>query len=148
MNSVTPMVGREQEVALLLDRWQLARAGEGQVVLIRGEPGIGKSRMLRAFRQHAGESAEVAMQCSTYAINSAFFPVADRLARMIRFESEDTVDGKMDKIERFVQDTLRAEKTSGRESALLARMLAIPCDHRYGAPDGNPNDRKTTPSRS
>src|SRR5262249_54960157 len=55
---LTPMVGREQEIGLLLDRWDLSRAGEGQVVLLQGEPGIGKSRMLQAFRERLGGRVE------------------------------------------------------------------------------------------
>src|SRR5262245_34859872 len=71
---LTPMVGRQQEIALLLDRWELSRVGEGQVVLLQGEPGIGKSRMLLAFRESLGDRVQMTLQyqCSPYYTNSAF----------------------------------------------------------------------------
>ena len=96
------MVGREQEVNLLLERWELARAGEGQVVLLQGEPGIGKSRMLRAFRERLGNRIEVPLQyqCSPYHHNSAFYPIIDHLQRALGFEREQTAEEKLDRLER------------------------------------------------
>jgi predicted ATPase len=96
------MVGRKQEITLLLDRWERARAGEGQVVLLQGEPGIGKSRMLRAFRQRLGERVEVALQyqCSPYHVNSAFYPITDHLERALRFQLGDTAEQRSTSLER------------------------------------------------
>ena len=72
---VTPLVGRELEIGLLLDRWQQAQEGEGQVVLLSGEPGIGKSRVLNTLRERLETQgvAALRLQCSPYHVNSAFY---------------------------------------------------------------------------
>jgi class 3 adenylate cyclase/tetratricopeptide (TPR) repeat protein len=101
---LTPMVGREQEIGLLLDRWELSRAAEGQVVLLQGEPGIGKSRLLRAFRERLNTRIEMALQyqCSPYYVNSAFYPIADHLQRALKFQRDDSAEQKLDKLERYL----------------------------------------------
>src|SRR5262249_42594850 len=128
---LTPMVGRQQEIALLLDRWELARVGEGQVVLLQGEPGIGKSRMLLAFRERLRERVQVTLQsqCSPYYTNSAFYPIADHLERTLKFERSDTADQRLDKIERHLIDQFERSQT---DCNLLARALALPGEERYG----------------
>ena len=80
---ITPLVGRDQELSLLVDCWATSRKGEGQVVLINGEPGIGKSRMLRAFRDRFGGEIQAALsfQCSPYYNNTALYPIIDHLER-------------------------------------------------------------------
>ena len=79
---MTPFVGRDQEVALLLNRWQDATKGEGQVVLLSGEAGIGKSRILTALRECIGEcSVVLRYQCSPHHINDAFHPIIGQIAR-------------------------------------------------------------------
>ena len=81
---LTPLVGRELEIALLLERWERAQAGEGEVVLLSGEPGIGKSRVLRALRERLSDQGAVTLQyqCSPYHVNTAFHPFADHLERL------------------------------------------------------------------
>ena len=76
VNALTPLVGREEELDLLLRRWSQARDGEGQVVLLSGEPGIGKSRILNALRERLEAQGVQALrfQCSPYYVNSAFWP--------------------------------------------------------------------------
>ncbi len=76
---LTPFVGREHEVALLLDRWRGAREGEGQVVLLSGEAGIGKSRILEALREEIGAEPHVTVRypCSPHHVNDAFYPIAN-----------------------------------------------------------------------
>jgi class 3 adenylate cyclase len=84
-NALTPLVGREEEVDLLRRRWSQARDGEGQVVLLSGEPGIGKSRILNALRDRLGAEGVQAIrfQCSPYYVNSAFWPLIDNLERTL-----------------------------------------------------------------
>ena len=78
---MTPFVGREHEVALLLDRWRDAVKGEGQVALFSGEAGIGKSRILAALREQIGDEPHVTMryQCSPHHVNDAFYPIASQI---------------------------------------------------------------------
>ena len=149
---LTPMVGREQEIALLQDRWELSRAGEGQVVVLQGEPGIGKSRMLRAFRERLGARIDMALQyqCSPYYINSAFYPIADHLERALKFQRDDSPEQKLDKLEHhLLSPSLPAGKGQGEGStrtrtdcSLLARALSIPCDERYGPLEMSPQRQK------
>jgi class 3 adenylate cyclase len=138
---LTPMVGREQEVGLLLDRWTLSRTGEGQVVLLQGEPGIGKSRMLRAFRERVGPELELALQyqCSPYYTNSAFYPIVDHLERALGFTREDSAEDRLDKLERYLIGEFGRGRT---ECNLLGRALAIACEARYGALEMSPQRQK------
>jgi predicted ATPase len=90
LHGLTPLVGRAQETALLLERWHLAQEGEGQTVLLSGEPGIGKSRILRALGDALGERVSTVLrcQCSPFHVNSAFYPIIDTLERSLRFTRE------------------------------------------------------------
>ena len=80
---LTPLVGREQELALLLDRWRRAKRGEGQVVLIAGEAGIGKSRLVRALRERLAAEPHtwLSQSCSPHYANAALHPVVGLLER-------------------------------------------------------------------
>jgi tetratricopeptide (TPR) repeat protein len=138
---LTPMVGREQEIGLLQDRWELSRVGEGQVVLLQGEAGIGKSRLLRAFRERLGARIEMALQyqCSPYYVNSAFYPIADHLERALKFQRDDSPEQKLDKIEARLLGEL---KRTRNDCGLLSRALSIPCDQRYGQLEMSPQKQK------
>ena len=138
---LTPLVGRGQEMSLLLERWNVACAGEGQVVLLQGEAGIGKSRMLRAFRDRVGAALEVALQfqCSPYHSNSAFYPLVDQLERALGFGREDGSDAKLDGLEAWLQGQMGRSRT---DCSLLARAMVIACEKRYGVLEMSPQRQK------
>ena len=138
---VTPLVGRDQELSLLADCWATSRKGEGQVVLINGEPGIGKSRMLRAFRDRFGGEIQAALsfQCSPYYNNTALYPIIDHLERTMGFERDDSAETMLDKLESRLVTELKCPK---QDCNFIARALSIPCDERYGALNMTPQRQK------
>ena len=102
---LTPFVGRDSETALLLERWDQARDGEGQVVLLSGEPGIGKSRVTQVLRERLADEPHTRLryQCSPYANNSALHPVIEQIARAAGFARGDSMDARLDKLEALLQ---------------------------------------------
>ena len=98
---LTPLVGRRQELALLLDRWEQAKEGEGQVVLLSGEAGIGKSRLVRALRERLGGEPHtpLALSCSPYHANTALHPVARLLERAAGLDRAEPPERQLDKLE-------------------------------------------------
>ncbi len=103
-SALTPLVGRDEELDLLLRRWSQAKDGEGQVVLLSGEPGIGKSRILSALRERLEAQGVQALrfQCSPYYVNSAFWPIIDNFERTLKFARDETTDAKLDKLEALI----------------------------------------------
>ncbi len=101
---LTAMVGRGSELGLLLDRWQSARNGDGQVVLLSGEPGIGKSRLTQAFRERLLEEPHVRLSyhCSPYHTNSTLHPVIDQLRRAADIRANDLPDQNLDRLEELL----------------------------------------------
>lgn len=125
----TPFVGREHEVALLLARWEQACEGEGQVVLLAGEPGIGKSRITQVLCERLASTPHLRLQyqCSPYHSGSAFYPLIEQLARAAGFERDDTVERKLDRLEATL--VLSAEELPAI-APLFAALLSLPID-RY-----------------
>jgi class 3 adenylate cyclase/tetratricopeptide (TPR) repeat protein len=140
-STLTPLVGREVEVDLLLSRWSQARDGEGQVVLLSGEPGIGKSRILDALRERLEAQSVQALrfQCSPYYMNSPFWPIIDNFERALKFTCDETTDVKLDKLEALIVTRYGRPVTDVR---FIASILSIPCDERYGALPMTPQKHK------
>ena len=139
--SMTPLIGRDQELALLLDRWERAKEGEGQVVLLSGEPGIGKSRLVRGLRERlAGESHTLLRHfCSPYHTNSAFYPIIGLLERGAGLRPGDPPDRQLDKLEAML--TLAVADVE-KSAALFADLLGINISGRYRRPDLSPQLKK------
>ena len=128
---MTPLVGRESEVTLLLERWEHAKAGHGQVVLLSGDAGIGKSRLVQMLKEHVADEPHTRWECrsSSYFENTALFPVTDLFQRLFQFQDGDTSDQKLGKLEHALsQYRLPLEETV----PLFAPLLSLPIsENRY-----------------
>ena len=126
---VAPLVGRTTETALLLDRWAVAADGEGRVVLLSGEAGIGKSRITMTLREHIADVPHTPLryQCSPYHLNTAFYPVVQQLERAARFRPDDAPDVRLDKLEAVLA---RGARDPAKAARLIAPLLSLPVD-RY-----------------
>jgi predicted ATPase len=137
---MTELVGREEELELLLRRWARAKTGEGQVVLLSGEAGIGKSRLSAALMEALTAEPHTRLRyfCSPQHTDSAFYPLIGQFERAAGFAYDDTPQTKLDKL-----DTLLAQtSTSRQDAALLAEMLSLPNDGRYSALEADPEQRR------
>ena len=138
---LTTFVGREAELALLAEKWEQAKAGEGQLVLLSGEPGIGKSRLAQAIREHAIADGAMASfyQCSPYHTNTAFHPISDFVARDAGFSSDDPAAIKLERIDAHVR---RMGLIVEEVAPLIAAALSVPTGQRYPALDMSPQLQK------
>ena len=135
-SGLTELVGREEELELLLRRWSKAKTGEGQVVLLSGEAGIGKSRLTAALLERlAGEPhTRLRYFCSPQHTDSAFYPIISQMERAAGFVHDDIPQAKLDKLDAMLAQT----STSKQDAALFAEMLSLPNDGRYPALDLDP----------
>jgi class 3 adenylate cyclase/tetratricopeptide (TPR) repeat protein len=120
----TPLVGRDEEIELLRRRWEQAKSGEGRVVLISGEPGIGKSRLTAALSAHIEGEPHTLLRyfCSPYHQDSALYPFIAQLERTAGFARDDTADGKLGKLRALLAPKARDED----DIALLSELLSLP----------------------
>ncbi len=139
---ITPLVGRQHELTLLWDAWQGAAEGEGQVVLVSGEAGIGKSRLGQTLRDRLGDHAHhhIRWQCSPYHRDSALHPVADSLEREAGFARTDTAADKLDKLAGLLAPL--DEDAEATLTRLLAGLLSLPLEPRYAPLNLAPPQRK------
>ncbi len=139
--SLTELIGRDEEMEILLRRWRQAKAGEGQVVLISGEPGIGKSRLVRELQDRIADEAHYRLrhQCSPYHTNSVLYPVIERLERAAGFEMADGAEAKLEKLETLID---LANNPIQEIGPLFASLLSISADERYPPLDVSPERQK------
>src|SRR6266511_1469304 len=137
---LTALVGREEEFESLLRRWQRARGGEGQVVLVSGEAGIGKSRPTAALLERlAGEPhTRLRYFCSPQHTDSALYPIIGQIEHAAGLAHDDTPQAKLDKLNAVLEQT----STSIEDAALFAQMLSLPNDGRYPSLDLTPQQRR------
>jgi class 3 adenylate cyclase/predicted ATPase len=141
-SGMTTLVGREEEYEFLRRRWLKAKEGEGQVVLLSGEAGIGKSHLTVAFTERLKDERFLRIRCfcSPQHTNSALHPIIDHVERSAGFARDDTPQTKLDKLDAL----LRQSWASAEDAALFVRMLSLPNDGRYPLLELPPRQRRQT----
>jgi class 3 adenylate cyclase/predicted ATPase len=139
-SGLTALVGREEELELLLRRWSRAKTGEGQVVLLSGEAGIGKSRLTAALLERIATEPQTRLRyfCSPQHTDSALYPIMSQMERAAGFSHDDSPQGKLDKLDLLLEKS----STTAHDIALLAEMLSLPNDGRYPVLDLTPQERR------
>ncbi len=142
-----PLVGRDHELALLHARWRLARDGHGQLVLLGGEPGIGKSRILTALLAElsAKGAGILRFQCSPYHTHSALHPGIDNLERALKFAAHEAPANKLDKLKRFL---VLENGRPPEDLRFFAHLLSIPCAENDGPLPSTPQKLKSEAIRA
>jgi class 3 adenylate cyclase/tetratricopeptide (TPR) repeat protein len=138
---LTPLVGREQEVGLLVERWDQVKAGHGHVVLLTGDAGIGKSRLVQMLKEHVAHEPHTRWECRSaeYAQNTAPFPLTDLFQRLLQFQTKDTSDEKVRKLEHALsQYRLPLEESV----PLFAPLLSLPISENHYPPLNLPPQRQ------
>ena len=140
VTGLSALIGREEESALLLRRWERATKGEGQVVLLSGEAGIGKSQLTAAFMERlAGEPhTRLRYFCSPQHTDSPLHPIIGQMERAARLAHNDPVQVKLDKLDALLKQT----STSAQHAALIVDMLSLPNEGRYPALELTPQQRR------
>ena len=139
--ALTPLVGRQEELELLLCRWHQAKLGEGRVVLLSGEPGIGKSRIAESVLEKLEAEPHVRLRyfCSPHHMHSALYPFIAQLERAAGFASGSDAGAKLDKLEVLLKPTARNVQ---QDVALIAELLAVPVNGRYPTVEVSPQQKR------
>ena len=137
---VTELVGRQEELELLLRRWTKAVTGEGQVVLLSGEPGIGKSRLTAALLERLSTEPHTRLRyfCSPQHTDSALYPIITQMERAAGFAHDDAAQAKLEKLDALLSQSF----TPPQDRALFAELLSLPNDGRYPKLDLTPQQRR------
>ena len=138
---LTPIVAREQELAFLLERWRRTKVGEGQMVLVSGEAGIGKSRITEALVDALSGEPQTLLryQCSPYHIDSALYPAIQQLAHAAGFEIDDSLDRRLDRLEVLLAG---AGNATGQVMPLIAALMGLDSSARYDPITMPPQQRR------
>jgi len=138
---LTDLIGRENELDFLLKRQRFAWKGEGQVVLISGEEGIGKSRLVAALEERISDQPHTLLryQCSPHHTNSALYPFIAQLERAVGIRADDTPEQRLDRLEALLAT---AEPSIQDTAPLFAELLSIPIGDRYPKPYPNPAQQR------
>ena len=138
--ALTRLVGRDEEIDLLLRRWARAKAGDGQVVLISGEPGLGKSRIVAALAERLQAEPHVRLRyfCSPYHQDSALYPFIDQFGRAAEFARDDMPAARLEKLEALLARAAPPEE----DVTLLADLLSLPTSERHPLPSLSPQRKK------
>jgi class 3 adenylate cyclase len=139
-SGLTELVGREEELEILMRRWAKSKTGEGQVVLLSGEAGIGKSRLTAALLEHLTAEPHIRLRyfCSPQRTDSALYPIVSQMERATGVAPDDTAQTKLDRLDVMLAQTA----TSMQDAALFAEMLSLPNDGRYPAIELTPEQRR------
>jgi len=145
-SGLTGLVGREEELELLLRRWSKAETGEGEVVLLSGEAGIGKSRLTAALLERLATDTHTRLRyfCSPQHTDSAFYPIIGQMERAAGLAHDDTPQAKLDKLDAVLAKSF----APGKDAALFAAMLSLPNDGRYPTLDLTPEQRRVVTQRA
>ena len=138
---LTPLLGRDDEIEMLSRRWHEATQGEGRVVVLTGEPGIGKSHIALSFQERLQVEPHIRLRyyCSAHHTNSALFPFIGQLERAARFERGDAPAEKLAKLEALLN---QSGVNAVRSMPILANLLSLPPSERYPLPELSPQKRK------
>ena len=139
-SALSPLVGRDEEIDLLLRRWARARTADGQIVLVSGEPGIGKSRLAAALAERLSDSPHIRLRyfCSPYHQDSALYPFIDQLGRAAEFASDDAPAARSEKLEALLALAAPPEE----DVAFLADLMSLPPSERHPLPALSPLRKK------
>jgi predicted ATPase/DNA-binding winged helix-turn-helix (wHTH) protein len=139
-SKLTPLVGRDEEIDLLLRRWARAKAGDGQIILVSGEAGVGKSRITAAFEERLHTEPHLSLRyfSSPYHQDSALFPIIDQLGRAAEFARDDPPASKLQKLEVLLARSAAPDE----DVAFLADLMSLPASERHPLPNLSPQRKK------
>jgi class 3 adenylate cyclase/predicted ATPase len=137
----SPLVGRYEESVILRRNWELAKQGKGQAVVVTGEPGIGKSRLVRAFSEAIESEPHTPLlyQCSSIQMGRALHPIVSQMEHALHFAPEDRTEEKVEKLRGLME---RAVRPSPEDLAIFAALLSLPGGEGFAELEPDPNQRK------